>query len=82
MTKEEIKNVLRKSIIIGFGILAYSSIMTIFFADVTYDIHQMLFDISRVQFNAIVYAFIGLFKLFWMVLFVIPYIAILWSEKK
>jgi hypothetical protein len=24
MTKEEIKNVLRKSIIIGFGILAYS----------------------------------------------------------
>lgn len=82
MTKKEIKNILLKSVVIGFGILVYSSIMTIFFADFAYAIHQMMFDISRSQFNAITYAFIGLFKIVWIVFFVIPYIAILWSEKK
>ena len=46
MTKKEIKNILLKSVVIGFGILVYSSIMTIFFADFAYAIHQMMFDIS------------------------------------
>ena len=50
--------------------------------DWAFSIHHAMFDITRHQFDIMVYGFIGIFKTMWIGLFVIPYIAIRWSEKK
>jgi len=50
-------------------------------SDWAYSIHSLIFDISRANFDMIIYAFLGFFKMAWLVLFVIPYFAIIWSEK-
>ena len=81
MKKEELKDILFKSLIIGGGILVYSTIMVTFLSDWAYSIHSLIFDISRANFDMIIYAFLGFFKMAWLVLFVIPYFAIIWSEK-
>ncbi|RAP24618.1 hypothetical protein DID73_01415 [Candidatus Marinamargulisbacteria bacterium SCGC AG-343-K17] len=82
MTKHQLKEILIKGTLIGLGILLYSTVMVTFFADFAFSIHDMMFDISREQFNFSVYLMMGVFKLMWLVVFVIPYFAIVWSEKK
>ena len=79
MTKKELKEIFFKGILIGLGILLYSTVMVTFFADFAFSMHHMMFDISREQFNFSVYIMIGIFKLMWLVVFVIPYIAIRWN---
>ena len=81
MTKKELKEIFFKGILIGLGILLYSTVMVTFFADFAFSIHHMMFDISREQFNFSVYIMMGIFKLMWLVVFVIPYFAIVWSER-
>ena len=82
MTRLQLKQLLLKGALIGLGILLYSTVMVLFFADFAFSMHHMMFDISREHFNISMYAFIGIFKLMWMVIFVIPYFAIVWSETK
>jgi len=77
-----IKDIVLKCSIIGFGVLLYSSLMVTLLGDWAFSIHHAMFDITRHQFDIMVYGFIGIFKTMWIGLFVIPYIAIRWSEKK
>ena len=78
----KVKDILLKCIIIGFGVLIYTMVMIFFFGDFAFSIHHMMFDITREQFNVMIYAFMGVFKVLWLVIFVMPYLAIIWSEKK
>ena len=78
----KVKDILLKCIIIGFGVLIYTMVMILFFGDFAFSIHHMMFDITREQFNVMIYAFMGVFKVLWLMMFVMPYLAIIWSEKK
>ena len=82
MTTTQFKKILFKGVIIGLGIIGYMVIIDLFFSDIVFSIHHHMFNISRETFNNMMYMFIGGFKIIWLVTFVIPYIAIIWSEKK
>jgi hypothetical protein len=62
--------------IINGGMLLISSAMLIFAGGWVYAIHSRLFGISRDAFNIIIECFIGLYKMSWLMLNVVPYIAL------
>ena len=81
MTVSQVRSWLLKCIVIGLGIMVYSMVMLLFFSDIVFSIHQQIFDISREQFNGIIYGVMAAFKMAWLIVFVIPYLAIMWHEK-
>ena len=77
-----ITDVLKKCNIISIGMLVYTSIITTVFGDLAFSIHHWFFDISREHFNLMMVGFLGVFKIIWIMIFAIPYISIIWSQKK
>jgi hypothetical protein len=63
--------------IINGGMLLLSSAMLIFAGGWVYVIHSKLFGISRDAFNIMIYCFIGVYKMLWLMLNVVPYVALL-----
>jgi hypothetical protein len=62
--------------IINAGMLLISSAMLTFAGGWVYAIHSKLFGISRDAFNIMIYCFIGVYKMFWLTLNVVPYVAL------
>tara|TARA_A100001015_G_scaffold205127_1_gene229333 strand:- start:109 stop:360 length:252 start_codon:yes stop_codon:yes gene_type:complete len=77
-----LKRLLFKCVILGFGILIYSTIMSYVLFDFAYAIHSHIFNISKEHFTNSMYSFITFFKMLWLILFVIPYLALIWDERK
>jgi len=62
--------------VINFAMLIFSSVLLMLFAGPVYKIHSKLFNISKEAFDIIIYSFIGLYKIFWIVFNVVPWIAL------
>jgi hypothetical protein len=61
--------------IINGGLLVFSFLICAFAGDLVYQMHSKLFPISRDAFNVAIYSFIGLYKIFFWVFNLVPYIA-------
>ena len=68
--------------IINGAILIFSIAGCILAPDMTYDIQTALFNIPRETVDVVVYAFLGLFKIFWLIFNLVPYVALLIVEPK
>ena len=63
--------------IINGSLLVFSAVMCTCAGDWVYRIQSRWFPISREAYNVAIYSFIGLFKIFFLVFNLIPYIALL-----
>lgn len=63
--------------IINVGLFAWASVWLMLAPDLTYRMQTKFFPIPRENFNVIIYAFLGVFKLFILVFNVAPYVALL-----
>lgn len=63
--------------IINGGILILWTVFSGFAPDLVYRTQSKLFPIPRETFNVVIYSFLGLFKIFFLVFNVVPYVALL-----
>jgi len=63
--------------IINGILLIFSSVILVFFKDWVYSIHSRWFPLPKETFNAIIYSFIGLFKIAFLLFNLTPYMALL-----
>jgi hypothetical protein len=82
MDIEHLKNFFKWCTIINGILLGFSIILCILIPDLIYSVQGKLFHISHGNFNMVFYSFLGLFKIFWLVFNVTPYIALIIIGKK
>jgi len=63
-------------------LLIFSFALCALVPDLIYSIHGKLFHISPETLNVLIYSFLGLFKIFWLVFNVTPYITLLIITEK
>jgi len=63
--------------IIDGVLLVVSALICAFAGDWIYRMHGTLFSLSRDSFNVVLYAFIGVFKILFLVFNLVPYLALL-----
>lgn len=68
--------------ILNGGLLIFMALMVILVPNRIYNIQSQWFSISRDTFNIIIFAFLGLFKIFFFVFNLVPYIALCIIDKK
>ncbi len=68
--------------IINLIILVFGIIAVILAPDMAYNIHGQLFHISRETINGAIYLFFAGYKIFWLVFYFVPLIALLIIRKK
>ena len=56
--------------------LIITTLMTVFGGNIVYKLHGMLYPLSREAFNVAMYSMVGIFKIFWLVFNLVPYIAL------
>jgi ABC-type transport system involved in cytochrome bd biosynthesis fused ATPase/permease subunit len=69
------------TIINGVMLLA-ASLMLVCASGWVYQIHSALFGISREAFDIMIYCFIALYKMFWIMFNVVPYVALVIAGRK
>jgi len=62
--------------ILNLGVLVFSSIVGMFFADFSFRMNNRFFGISREAFNTLIPCFFGFYKVIVIVFSVVPYIAL------
>jgi len=62
--------------IINGALLVFSSLICAFAGDWIYRMHSRWFTLSREAFNTVIYSFIGLYKIFFIVFNLVPYLAL------
>ena len=62
--------------IINVAVLIFSVIMFILVPDFVYNTQNKLFPLPRESFDVILYAFLGLYKVFILVFNLVPYVAL------
>jgi len=68
--------------IINLCLLVLALMISIIGLDLVTSFHADLFQISREAVNVVYYSFLGLYKIFWLVFNVVPYIALLIIGKE
>lgn len=63
--------------VINAGILTLWTVFCMFTPDLVYRLQNRFFPLPRETFNAIIYSFLGLFKIVFLVFNVAPYLALL-----
>ena len=63
--------------IINGALLVFWTIMLIGAPNLVYRMQSKWFPMPRETFNVVIYAFLGLFKIFFLALNVVPYVALL-----
>lgn len=63
--------------IIDGVLLVFSALICAFAGDWIYRMHGTLFSLPRDSFNVVLYAFLGVFKILFLVFNLIPYLALL-----
>ncbi|MCF7958288.1 MAG: hypothetical protein K9M57_07570 [Phycisphaerae bacterium] len=63
--------------VINGGLLIFWVIMLLAAGDFIYRMHSQWFPMPRETFNVIMYAFLGLFKIFFLFFNLVPYLALL-----
>jgi hypothetical protein len=77
-----ISNVLFRAALLGFGLVALTSIPVLLMTDQIYALHNSIIAIARPDYNVLMFGWLGTMKLAVLVLFLTPAIAIRWSLKK
>ena len=62
--------------IINMGLLILSAVLITTASDWAYNMHSKWFNISRVTFNTVIYAFLGVYKMLILVFCIVPWIAL------
>lgn len=63
--------------IINGGLLLLWTTMCVFAPDFVYRTQRLWFPLSKDVFSVVIYSFLGLFKIFFLVFNLVPYIALL-----
>ena len=63
--------------VIDGGILVVWTLLFTFVPDTIYRLQNRLFPIHRETYNAVIYSFLGLFKVLFLVFNLVPYLALL-----
>lgn len=63
--------------ILNGSLLFLSFIILVSAPDLIYSLHSKWFPISREAFNVVLYSFLGLFKIVFLALSLVPYVALL-----
>jgi hypothetical protein len=63
--------------IINGALFTFWAVMCLLTPNLVYRTQSKCFDISREQFNVIIYSFLGIFKIVYLVFNVVPYVALL-----
>jgi len=63
--------------IINGAMYTFLVVMVLSIPDFVFGIHSRWFSLSRGSFNVAIYAFMGLYKLFFIVFNLVPYLALL-----
>jgi len=82
MDIQKLKSFFMWCTIINGILLVFSFALCVLVPDLIYSIHEKLFHISHETLNVLVYSFLGLFKIFWLVFNVTPYITLIILAKK
>ena len=77
MTIETLTEFFKWCTIINAGFLIYVACFLVFAPDFIYRVQSKWFPISREAFDIVIYSFMGIFKLFFIVFSLVPYIALL-----
>jgi len=64
-------------VVINGSLLFFWSIMCMFAPDLVYRMQNTFFPIPRETYNAIIYSFLGLFKIIFLVFNLVPFLALL-----
>lgn len=62
--------------IINFGCLLYIVLVLMLFPKFVYQVHSRYFRISREAFDLVIYSFIGVYKIFFVVFNLVPFVAL------
>ncbi len=82
MDRKFVEGVLLRCFIIGFVVLMIWFVFFLVAGGLIYDVHGSMFKkITDRQFEVIHYCGMGLLKLFIFVFFLVPYIALRWTDK-
>ncbi|MDC0980447.1 hypothetical protein OAQ84_01790 [Bdellovibrionales bacterium] len=65
------------STILSGGVYIYTAVMVIFAPDFIYRYQSRWFKISREVFNTVIYAYLGFYKVIFIVFVLVPYLALL-----
>ena len=63
--------------ILNGGMLVFSALGLTFAGNLIYRIHSKWFKMPREAFNIVIYSFIGLYKIFFIVFCLVPYVVLL-----
>lgn len=74
-TLEIIGKVLIRAFWIGVGLMTLSTVLAMAMDDWAYKIHSKLFDLTRHEFDLMIYGWLGLLKMGVTLFFLIPYLA-------
>lgn len=77
MVNETLKAFFMWCTIIDGVVLVFSALFCAFAGDWIYRMHGTLFRLPRESFNVALYGFIGVFKVFFLVFNLVPYLALL-----
>ncbi|MBI1246815.1 hypothetical protein GC197_03095 [bacterium] len=73
---DTLAKILLRCWIIGFALLLFSLVVFLLTGKIIDDIHGRLFGLSPHELDLIIYCGLGLFKLFILIFFLLPWIAI------
>ncbi|HCF94555.1 MAG TPA: hypothetical protein DEW46_05800 [Verrucomicrobia bacterium] len=62
--------------IMNFAFLMLSFLLLGIAGDFIYKLHSKWFSMQREKFNMLIYSFLGLYKILWLVLNVVPWVAL------
>ncbi len=62
--------------ILNFGLLMFSFLLLVFAGDFMYEKHGRWFSMPRETFNAVLYSFLGIYKIFFLVFSVMQWVAL------
>ena len=77
MDTETLTRFLMWCTIVNGGLLILTFLICVFGVDWVYRMHSKWFPMPRETFNVVIYSFLGLFKIFFLVFNVVPYVALL-----
>lgn len=81
MDKEILKRFFLCCIVINGSIFIFWSLFLLFTPDLVYKIQYQFFPIPRETYNVVIYAFLGLFKILFLIFNVVPYISLRLSDR-
>ena len=76
-----LENFLLRCLIYGFALLILSFLIFLLLGDWAYSVHSSIFELNRHEFDLMFYYVLAFLKMFVLMVFVIPYLALRFTPK-